>query len=94
MLKANLVLALLVWLSAFALVSSQYRVRHLTVEINRARDLAYQLEVEANRARIAQSRLSTATRVEAVAREQLGLELPGPSQMRLIDISLPAGGAP
>ena len=49
MTRVNIVLAMLVWASAFALVSSQYRVRHLTIEINRARDLAYQLETDRNR---------------------------------------------
>jgi cell division protein FtsL len=86
MLRANIVLALLVWVSAFALVTSQYRVRQLTSEINRARDLAYQLENDWSRSRIAQSRLSTATRVEQVARGQLGLDLPEPAQIRLLDL--------
>ncbi|MFN3630795.1 MAG: cell division protein FtsL [Casimicrobiaceae bacterium] len=86
MLRANIMLALLVWVSAFALVTSQYRVRELTIEINRARDLAYQLENDWSRLRIAQSRLSTATRVEQVARGQLGLDLPEPSQIRLLDL--------
>ena len=35
MTRVNIILAILVWASAFALVSSQYRVRHLTIEINR-----------------------------------------------------------
>ena len=42
MTRVNVILAILVWASAFALVSSQFRVRHLTIEINRARDAAYQ----------------------------------------------------
>ncbi len=96
MLRANIVLALLVWVSAFALVTSQYRVRQLTSEINRARDLAYQLENDWSRSRIAQSRLSTATRVEQVARGQLGLDLPEPAQIQLLDLQAVAraGGEP
>lgn len=93
MLKVNVVLGLLVWVSAFALVSTQYRVRQLTSEINRARDLAYQLDNEWSRARIAQSRLSTASRVEQVARGQLGLDLPEPAQIRLLDLTRPAAEA-
>lgn len=96
MVRANLLLALLVWVSAFALVTSQYRVRQLTIEINRARDQAYQLENEWNRLRIEQSRLSSASRIEQVARTQLGLDLPAPSQIRFFDVPTqerPVGGA-
>ena len=86
MTRANIVLAILVWISAFALVSSQYRVRHLTIEINRARDLAYQLESERNRAVLLQSRLSTQTIVERTARDRLGMDLPEGARTQLVEL--------
>jgi cell division protein FtsL len=89
MIRVNIILAILVWASAFALVSSQYRVRHLTIEINRARDLAYQLETDRNRATLVQSRLSTPTIVERTARERLGMDLPEGARTQLVEL----GGA-
>ena len=87
MTRVNIVLAILVWASAFALVSSQYRVRHLTIEINRARDVAYQLESDRNRATLVQSRLSTPTIVERTARERLGMDLPEGARTQLVELS-------
>lgn len=89
----NIVLAILVWASAFALVSSQYRVRHLTIEINRARDVAYQLESDRNRATLVQSRLSTPTIVERTARERLGMDLPEGARTQLVELGGPENAA-
>ena len=86
MTRVNVVIAMLVWASAFALVSSQYRVRHLTIEINRARDVAYQLETDRNRATLVQSRLSTPTIVERTARERLGMDLPEGARTQLVEL--------
>ena len=93
MTRVNIVLAILVWASAFALVSSQYRVRHLTIEINRARDLAYQLDTDRNRATLVQSRLSTPTIVERTARERLGMDLPEGARTQLVELGGAASAA-
>ena len=87
MTRVNIILALLVWASAFALVTSQFRVRHLTIEINRARDIAYQLDTDRNRATIVQSRLSTPTIVERTARERLGMDLPEGSRTQIVELN-------
>ena len=87
MTRVNVVLGILVWASAFALVTSQYRVRHLTVEINRARDIAYQLETDRNRATLVQSRLSTPTIVERTARERLGMDLPEGTRTQIVELN-------
>ena len=91
MTRVNVVLAVLVWISAFALVTSQYRVRQLTIEINRARDQAYQLETDRTRATLVQSRLSTPTIVERTARDRLGMDLP--EGARTFMVELPASAA-
>jgi cell division protein FtsL len=86
MTKVNVFLATLVWVSAFVLVSTQYRVRQLTIEINRARDLAYQLENDKTKGSLAQSRLSTPSRVESTAKDVLGMELPDPMKTKIVDM--------
>lgn len=93
MTRVNTLLALLVWASAFALVSSQYRVRYLTIEINRARDVAYQLETDRNRATLVQSRLSTPTIVERTARERLGMDLPEGTRTQIVELNGAAAAA-
>jgi cell division protein FtsL len=86
MTKVNVFLAVLVWVSAFVLVSTQYRVRQLTIDINKQRDLAYQLENDHTKATLAQSRLSTPSRVEQTAREKLGMDLPQSSATQILDL--------
>jgi cell division protein FtsL len=86
MTKVNMFLAVLVWISAFVLVSTQYRVRQLTIEINRGRDLAYQLENERTKGTLAQSRLSTPSRVESTAREKLAMDLPNQATTTIVDL--------
>jgi cell division protein FtsL len=93
MTKVNVFLAVLVWISAFVLVSTQYRVRQLTIEINRARDLAYQLDNDRTKGAIAQSRLSTPSRVESTARDVLGMELPDPMKTKIVDMREGAAAA-
>ncbi|TAG81060.1 MAG: cell division protein FtsL [Burkholderiales bacterium] len=90
MTRINLFVAALVWVSAFVVVSTQYRVRQLTTEINKQRDLAYQLENERTKATLAQSRLSTPSRVESTAREVIGMELPDPQKSLLLDLRIVA----
>jgi cell division protein FtsL len=92
MTKVNVFVAVLVWVSAFVLVSSQYRVRQLTIEINRARDLAYQLDNDRTKGAISQSRLSTPSRVESTARDVLGMELPDPMKTKIVDMRESATG--
>ena len=93
MTRVNVVLGILVWASAFALVTSQYRVRHLTIEINRARDVAYQLDTDRNRATLVQSRLSTPTIVERTARERLGMDLPEGTRTQIVELNGVASAA-
>lgn len=86
MTRVNVFLGLLVWVSAFVLVSTQYRVRQLTIEINRQRDLAYQLDNERTKGMLAQSRLSTPSRVESTAREKLNMDLPNAATTQIVEI--------
>lgn len=72
-----LVVALAVAASAVGVIYSKHRARRLFVELQsleRARD---QLNVEWGRLRLEQGAYATHGRVEEVARERIGLELPG-----------------
>jgi cell division protein FtsL len=93
MTKVNVFLAVLVWISAFVLVSTQYRVRQLTIDINKQRDLAYQLENDRTKGSLAQSRLSTPSRVESTAKEKLGMELPNQATTTIVDLRGPTVNA-
>ena len=88
MTRANIVLAILVWISAFALVSSQFRVRHLTIEINRARDVAYQLESGSVTVRFWFSPdCQPLIIAERTARDRLGMDLPEGGRTQLVELS-------
>ena len=71
----NLVIALglVLVLSAFGLVTAQYRARTLFVELERAQQRATALENEGNRLRVEQARNAQPAAVEAAAR-RLGLK--------------------
>jgi cell division protein FtsL len=58
--------------SSLSLITSQHRARGLFVELERAQQLAQQLEADGNRLRVELGRVSQPANVEAAAR-QLGL---------------------
>jgi cell division protein FtsL len=66
-------LGVLVVVSAFGLVTVQYRWRALFVELGRAQQRTGELEAEGNRLRVEQARFAQPAAVEAAAR-RLGLK--------------------
>lgn len=66
-------LGLALVLSAFGLVTAQYRARTLFVELDRAQQRTAALEAEGNRLRVEQARNAQPAAVEAAAR-RLGLK--------------------
>jgi cell division protein FtsL len=66
------VLLIALVLSAFGLVTAQYRTRSLFIELDRAHQRATALEAEGNRLRVEQARSAQPAAVEAAAR-RLGL---------------------
>jgi cell division protein FtsL len=68
-----LLLGVALVLSAFGLVTVQYRSRTLFVELGRAQQRAVELEAEGNRLRVDQARNAQPAAVEAAAR-RLGLK--------------------
>jgi cell division protein FtsL len=66
-------LGLVIVLSAFGIVTAQYRTRSLFVELDRAQQRTTALEAEGNRLRVEQARNAQPAAVEAAAR-RLGLK--------------------
>ena len=66
-------LGILIVLSAFGIVTAQYRTRSLFVDLDRAQQRTAALEAEGNRLRVEQARNAQPAAVEAAAR-RLGLK--------------------
>jgi cell division protein FtsL len=66
-------LGILIMLSAFGIVTAQYRTRSLFVEVERAQQRTAALEAEGNRLRVEQARNAQPAAVETAAR-RLGLK--------------------
>lgn len=65
-----LILGLLLFASALSLVTAQHRSRAVFIDVGRAQQVAKQLDVDHERLRIDQARLSQPAYVEAQARKQ------------------------
>jgi cell division protein FtsL len=81
MTRLNLILLLVVVLSALALVNSRHQSRKLFTELEREKNLARQYEVEWGQLQLEQSTLTMPGRIERVARETLQLQVPAANQM-------------
>ena len=84
---SSILLALLLFVSALSLVTAQHRARSLFIDLQRAQLDAKRLDVEHDRLRIEQSRLSQPAYVESEARK-LGLKQVDAS--RTVYLNLPA----
>jgi len=85
-----LLLGLLLFVSALSLVTAQHRSRSLFVDLERSQFDAKRLEVEFERLRIDQARLSQPAHVEIEARK-IGLKPVDPT--RTVYLNLPAAEA-
>lgn len=71
--RLNLLLGLLLVISALSLINSQYQARRLFIEIERAQTLSQQYEVEWTQLKLDQSTFGKHARIEAVASKELGM---------------------
>jgi cell division protein FtsL len=69
----NILLGLLLVISALSLINSQYQARRLFIEIERAKTLSQQYELEWTQLRLDQSTFGKHARIEAVASKELGM---------------------
>ncbi|HTT10195.1 MAG TPA: cell division protein FtsL [Burkholderiaceae bacterium] len=83
-----LLLGIAIVLSAFGIVTAQYRTRSLFVELDRAQQRAAALDAEGSRLRVEQARNAQPAAVEASAR-RLGLKPIDAKET----VFLPAAGA-
>ncbi|MBR7747283.1 cell division protein FtsL [Undibacterium baiyunense] len=69
--RLNILLGLLLVISALSLINSQYQARRLFIEIERAQTLSQQYEVEWTQLKLDQSTFGKHARIEAVASKEL-----------------------
>lgn len=102
MMRLNILLLVALLVSAVYLVQTSYHSRQLFVALERERNMARQLETEAERLTVERRAQATSLRVERVAREQLQMRVATPAVTQYVTdpliASAPAaalaGGAP
>jgi cell division protein FtsL len=94
MTRLNLVLLALVVLSSLGLIASQHQARRLYNELQVEQASAKRFEEEMGRLQTEQSYWSTPTRIEKVAREQLGMRLPDAGHTRNLGSAAPEPAPP
>ena len=79
MMRLNVLLLVALLVSAVYLVQTAYHSRQLFVALERERNAARQLEIEAERLTVERRAQATSLRVERVAREQLHMRVATPA---------------
>jgi cell division protein FtsL len=85
MVRLNLLLLAVLVVCALSLVTSRHQSRKLFVELERQQAQARAYEVEYGQLQLEQSTWAAPGRVEKLAREQLGMQLPGPGRIQVVD---------
>jgi cell division protein FtsL len=85
MTRINLLLLLVLVVSALGLVSSRYQARKLVIELEREQTRARAFEVEWGQLQLEQSTWAAPARVEKIAREQLRMQVPAPTRIQVVD---------
>ena len=95
MLRLNLLLTLLVLLSAVWLIRTSHESRHLFVELEKAQALDHELQGDRERLLLDKRAQATPLRVEKLAREKLRMFNVSPSVTHYVSAAASAtGGAP
>ena len=84
MARVNLLLLIAVLLSALAVVTSNHRARKLVTEFEREQDRMRALEVEWGQLQLEQSTWATHGRIESMARDRLGMQVPDAGSIVLV----------
>jgi cell division protein FtsL len=87
MTRLNLVLLAVLMLCALSLVTSRHQSRTLFVDLEREETQRRAYEVEHGQLQLEQSTWAAPGRVEKIAREQLGMQLPGPGRIEIVERS-------
>jgi len=94
MVRLNLLLLVLIVVSALALITSQHQSRKLYSELQVEQAAAKRFEEEIARLQVEQSSWSTPSRIEKVARERLAMRIPEASRIRVLGTEASVAGAP
>ena len=81
MARVNLLLLVILVMTALAVVSAQHRARKLFSELEREQEKSRQFDVEWGQLQLEQSTWAAHGRVEKIARAKLGMSLPGPDRL-------------
>ena len=84
MVRANLLLLVALLVSAVVLVRVSYDTRRLFAELDKAQAEERQLEVDFEKLNAEKQSQATPSRVEAVARQQLGMRTATPAVMNYV----------
>lgn len=87
--RLNLVLFAILVSCALGVVTAQYKVRKLFVELQKDEEVARHLDVEWGRLQLEQSTWATPARVEQIASGDLGMKVPAPNRIQPV---FPVGG--
>lgn len=91
MLRLNVILALLLVAISLSVVTARHQARKLFVELQAAQKRAGELDIEWERLQLEQSTWAMHSRIEQVAKGQLGMGVPDLPHIRVLS---PAGGRP
>ena len=91
MAKLNLLLLLVLVVCALGLVTSQHKARKLFSEYEREQERSRALEVEYGQLQLEASTWGLHSRVEKIAAARLGMRVPDPRRVRMIDSRTGAG---
>jgi cell division protein FtsL len=92
MARVNLVLLAVLVACALSLVTSRHQARKLFVDLEREQARARAYETEYGQLQLEQSTWAMPARVEKIARERLGMQMPGSARVEVI--GAPRSGAP
>jgi cell division protein FtsL len=81
--RVNIVLALLLIACALAVIQAQHRSRTYFIELERLKKEARSLDEQWGQLQLEQSTWANPARVDAVARQQLGLLAPTPDRIHV-----------
>ena len=89
MVRLNLLLLAVLVLCALSLVTSRHQARKLFVELEREQTKTRGFETEYGQLQLEQSTWAMPVRVEKIAREQMRMQIPGPSRIEVVPGGVP-----
>lgn len=89
MTKLNLILFLIVILSALGTVTSQHKARKLYIELQQEQENARQFDIEWGQLQLEQSTWAMHARIEQIARGHLQMQVPETARIQVIMPEVP-----